>query len=300
MKTSVFCYPCYLRQALQLTRLTGCSEKIQHQTILEVAKLFPQLSLQDNPPQNSLLVYEAIAKTTRIADPYAHQKKESNLRALAVIDRLRQEVRAAENQLDLAIRFSIAGNIIDYGAHEHFDIDTALDASRKVPLALDHSDILIKKIQALPANSTILYLADNCGEIVYDSLLVELLAADKLQVTVAVKKAPIINDATREDAVQAGLGSYAKIIDNGTACPGTPLGICSQEFLSHYSSADLVISKGQGNFETLSEEKRDIFFLLTIKCAVVGQHLAELSGSDQTKLNGKGEMVVFYSGITGR
>jgi uncharacterized protein with ATP-grasp and redox domains len=125
--------------------------------------------------------------------------------------------------------------------------------------------------------------------------VIEQLARQRFEVTVAVKSGPIINDALIEDAQTAGLGGFADIITNGTACPGTPLEYCSEEFRHRFEQADLVISKGQGNFETLSEVDRELFFLLTVKCKMVGKHLAELSGTDCI-LPGNGEMVVYHSG----
>ena len=89
-------------------------------------------------------------------------------------------------------------------------------------------------------------------------------------------------------------GIAANIIENGTSCPGTPLDSCSDELLRAFEEADLIISKGQGNFETLSESRAEIFFLLTIKCSVVGEHLAKISGTSQQNLSGNGELVLFH------
>jgi len=163
-------------------------------------------------------------------------------------------------------------------------------------LVIDDSRQLCDQACCLPAGARVLYLADNCGEIVYDLLVLRCLADLGLDVTVAVKAGPIINDALIADAIACGLDRYARIISNGTACPGTPLTSCSREFLEAFYGADLILSKGQGNFETLSEAvaeiAADIFFLLTVKCSVVGTHLAGLSGQDPATLPGQGEMVL--------
>jgi uncharacterized protein with ATP-grasp and redox domains len=115
----------------------------------------------------------------------------------------------------------------------------------------------------------ILYLADNAGEIVLDRLLIESLGPER--VTVAVRGHPVINDATLEDARTAGLTDLVTVLANGSATPGTVLDGCSDEFRQRFERADLVISKGQGNYETLNEVARDIFFLFKVKCPVVAK-----------------------------
>ena len=119
--------------------------------------------------------------------------------------------------------------------------------------------------------SRILYLADNTGEIVFDRLLLEQMPRDRI--TFAVKGGPVLNDATREDAEFTGITDLVRVIDNGTDIPGTVLSACSAEFREEFARADLVISKGQGNYETLDEEDKHIFFLLKVKCRVVSDDL---------------------------
>ncbi len=296
MKTSVDCLPCYLRQALQVARVCSAPVESQYTAVAAVAALLPDLDMDETPPANAIRVYAAIAQATGCLDPYLEQKKRSNEQALQILPMLRREVARAEKPLALALRLAIAGNIIDYGAADTFDIEGAFARCRQAIPAVDNLDRLLARIAGLPRHARILYLADNCGEIVYDLLVLELLAGYGLQLTLAVKSGPIINDALQEDAEACGIGRYAAIVPNGTACPGTPLARCSAEFRRCFAEADLVISKGQGNFETLSEVEREIFFLLTVKCPVVGRHLADLTGRDIADLPGRGEMVVFSSG----
>lgn len=296
MKTSPDCLTCFLNQALRVARLQGCSEGLQEEVVKTVAALLPGIDSQQSPPANAMSVYAAISAVTGCADPYLAAKREENLRALRQLPVLREELRKAEEPLATAIGFAIAANVIDYGAAGRFDVEEALQRSRNMCFALDHRQQLLGAVSGLAPHARVLYLADNCGEIVYDSLVIELLARQGLEITVAVKAGPIINDALLEDAAAAGLDKFARIITNGTACPGTPLHLCSEEFRLSFKEADLVISKGQGNFETLSESDREIFFLLTVKCKVVGAHLAALSGSDHF-FPGNGELVVYHYGI---
>lgn len=296
MRMSVDCLPCYLQQALRVARLHGCDENLQLTVVNEVAKLLPKMDFGVTPPENSIKVYETISQMMGCKDLYYSQKKQANREALALLPRLREEIRRSQQPLETALRLAIGGNIIDYGTSTSFSLETAFERCRTMPPVIDHLPFLIQQVEALHEGSEVLYLVDNCGEIVYDSLVMERLAYKGLRVTVAVKESPIINDALYDDAVEVGLDTFCTIISNGTTCPGTPLSRCSSQFLNIFNKADLIIAKGQGNFETLSMVDRDLFFLLTVKCPVVGQHLAELSGLDHGVLLGKGEMVVYHCG----
>lgn len=297
MKTDLDCLPCLLRQTLQTVRLCTSSAQLQEQAVRAVAGIISQSDLAVSPPEIAAEVYKEIEKITGIQDPYREKKEESNRLALSLLPSLRQEIRNKneEEGLGLAIRFAIAGNIIDYGAYRDFDLLATLDKNRDAELAVNHISELFAAMKKLPHGSTVLYLADNCGEIVFDALLIEYLFAEGFNITVAVKDGPIINDALAADAYIAGLDRYAEVITNGTRCPGTVLGLASEEFLEHYNTADMIISKGQGNFEGLSEEKRAIFFLLSVKCAAAARHMQKIAGHENLAIQGVGEMVVLYS-----
>ncbi len=296
MKIHGECLPCLLRQTLRTARLSHCSHDLQFRILQEVSLVIAGMDPTQSPPANALSVYRKIAELTGCEDPYYHKKRASNQQALQIVPGLRQEIQGTEQELLSAVRFAIAGNIIDYGAFETFDIDAALARSRSANLAVDHFAAFSDTLNRMTKASTILYLTDNCGEIVYDALLVEYLQRRGFNLIIAVKEGPIINDALVEDALEAGLDKYGRIITNGGRYPGTELTKCSPQFLEDFKAADLVIAKGQGNFESLSEVDRDIFFFLTVKCVVAAQHLAELSGVEPEKLPGKGEMAVYYSG----
>lgn len=298
MKTSVDCLPCYLNQALRVARICSADAESQHAVVTAVAALLPDIDMNQTPPANAVRIYGTIAGITRCPDPYRQKKQTSNEQALQILPGLREEIRRADNPLRAALFFATAGNIIDYGAAEKFDVEAAFDRSRNAVPVLDHTDQFLEKVRRLKNGAKVLYLADNCGEIAYDLLVLECLAEYGFDLSVAVKSGPIINDALVEDAIDCGVGRVATIIGNGTACPGTPLAECSAEFIRHFQEADLVISKGQGNFETLSEIDRQIFFFLTVKCPVVGRHIAELTGKDPADLPGRGETVVYFSGNT--
>ncbi len=294
MKTALDCFPCYLRQTLQAARVATDDQSLHFHALQKVAELIADMDLQRTPPENSIAVYRKISEICNCFDPYLEAKQESNEHALSFLPECKKIMAEGEDSLAIALRFAIGGNIIDYGAMRSFDVDAAMENCLTTTFAIDHSDILLGHIRALSKDSTVLYLADNSGEIVYDSLVINELAQIGLKVIVAVKSGPIINDALLADAKACGIDTIARIIENGTQCPGTPLGSCSDELQKIFAEADLIISKGQGNFETLSEVEAEIFFLLTVKCSVVGVHLAEISTTPVECLPGTGELVLFH------
>ena len=144
--------------------------------------------------------------------------------------------------------------------------------------------------QAVRSCRRILYLCDNAGEIVFDRVLLETLRDLGKDVTAVVKGSPVINDATLDDARAAGLQECSTVIDNGSDGIGTLLEACSELFLDAYRTADLIISKGQANFETLVQNGDErIFFLFKVKCPVVASFLKRTNG-DIVLMGGKSAM----------
>ncbi len=275
MRTELDCLVCLYRQALNTARLATDSEELQRRILSEAAALLPRLDPSLSPPENSIRLYRLIARLSENPDPYAKLKKTGNEHALRLRDRAQKSISAAHDPLYTAILFAIAGNIIDHGALHDFDLDETInECLRRTPAIDDYTQLK----EDLKGAENILYLGDNCGEIVFDGLLIELLPGT---VTLALKEKPIINDALPADARLCGLDKICRIISNGTDCPGTPLNLCSGEFKAAMAKADLIISKGQGNFETLSHLKSGppLYFLLTTKCPIVAQRAREMAGA---------------------
>jgi uncharacterized protein with ATP-grasp and redox domains len=192
---------------------------------------------------------------------------------LALVPWLKEIIKESLDPLETTLRLSTAGNIIDFGAAREFD----LHATIQQVLTADFSIYDLQAIKLALANAkTILFLADNAGETVFDKLLIEQINKPVLY---AVKSSPVLNDATRTDAVYAGVDQVATIIETGNSIPGASLEKCTPEFYRLFQSADLIISKGQGNYEMLSENSEPIFFLLKAKCALVARDLQVPLGS---------------------
>lgn len=293
MRTSPDCLPCFTRQATYAASLATVSPALQKKIVRKAAMIMAAFDLKLSPPENAVFLYRMIAELTGNGDIFAELKINSNQTALATLPALENIIDQSAEPLRTAALLAIAGNIIDYGSRHDFDLHQALDQCLGRVLAID--DLNEFRSDLLQARN-ILYLGDNCGELAFDRLLIKQwqppvaensergenagggecvsLGQFKRATTFAVKEKPIINDALHADARTCGLDRFCRIISNGTACPGTPLANCSPEFRKAFGSADLIISKGQGNFETLSETAGPIYFFLMAKCGVVARHLA--------------------------
>ena len=215
-------------------------------------------------------------------DPYKKIKSKSNKLALELYPELIKRLSKSSDRLLDAVKLSIIGNIIDYGAKNSFNVERDLDRLLNEEISAKkgnkknsrYEQFHYKRFKnALKAAKTVLYLADNAGETVFDRILIEEIkrAFNDRRIIYVVKEIPIINDATIEDAYTCGIDKIAEVISSGSNAPGTVLSLCSKDFLKLYRRVDMIISKGQGNFEALSGEKREIFFLFLAKCPVIAR-----------------------------
>ncbi|MCP2519557.1 ARMT1-like domain-containing protein [Candidatus Aminicenantes bacterium AC-708-M15] len=265
MRAYLDCFPCFLRQTIETSRLITSDEKKIRHIINRVSLLFPDISSEATPPEIGREVYRIIRDETGVIDPYNDIKKKCIEQALSLYPEMKKIINSSEDRLLTAIKLSIAGNIIDFGANPDFELKKDINEILVQKLNISHYQEFCK---ILKKTKRILYLADNAGETVFDRLLIEEL---KKPVIYAVREKPIINDATREDAYLSGIHEVAEVISTGCDAPGTILKFCSNEFLEIYKNSDLIISKGQGNYEGLSDEPRPIFFLLKAKCSIIAQ-----------------------------
>jgi hypothetical protein len=215
-------------------------------------------------------VHRIIRQHTGSDDPYRFVKQTFNDFALGLYPALRRQIDASSDPFDTAVRLAIAGNIIDFGVNAAIDADlvhATIDHALSGPLIGD-----VRRFEDRVASARrILYLGDNTGEVVFDRLLIETLPQGR--VTFVVRGRPVINDITMDDAEQTGMTACVPVIDNGSDAPGTVLSDCSDAFKAAFGAADLIIAKGQGNYESLSDVDRPIVFLLKAKCPVIAGHL---------------------------
>lgn len=273
MKSYLDCYPCFFIQAIKTSRMITEDEKKIWQILNEVSLSLPEMPFGATPPEIGREVYRIISERTGKRDPYRKLKEECTRQALSLYPKLKKLISSAEDRLMTAVRISIAGNVIDFGANFDFDLKKDVGTILSQEFSINHYR---EFCEALDKARKILYLADNAGETVFDRLLIEEINKPVIYV---VRARPVINDATREDALLAGIDKVAEIMSSGCDAPGNILKFCSDEFLRVYRSADLIISKGQGNYEGLSDEDRPLFFLLKTKCHVIARDIGIDEGS---------------------
>jgi len=281
MKTYLDCLPCFLNQALRAGRMVTNNEMKLKRILDEVGTMVKDIPLENTPPETGDIIYRKIREISGEFNPYQKIKQKNIKEALSLYPSLKETIEKSNDRLLTAIRFAIAGNVIDFGVNIKFDINKEInEIIRKKFAIFDY-----KKFKELLAHSkAILYIGDNAGEAVFDRILIEEM---KKPVTYVVRGVPVINDVTHEDAVQAGIDKVATIVSSGTSAPGLILKTCNPEIKSLFEKAEFIISKGQGNYEGLSNERYPIFFLLKAKCWVIANDLGVNDGDIILKGNFK-------------
>jgi uncharacterized protein with ATP-grasp and redox domains len=266
MNLELDCISCFVRNALAAARFATPDTDVHERILREALQIAAASDSTQSAPAMSQYIHRRLRELTGIADVYQDAKQRFNALALELLPELQTKVSQAEDPFASAVRLAIAGNVIDLGLNgslKEVDIRRSLQEVLTEPF---FGDMHLFRT-TLSTAGRILYLADNTGEIVFDRLLIEQLPAG--HVTVAVRGGPVLNDATLTDARAVGLDQIAEVIDNGSDAPGTILDDCSRAFQDCFNRADVIVAKGQGNFESLRNASRNIFFLLKIKCSVV-------------------------------
>ena len=277
MRTYLDCIPCFIRQALEAARLTTSDTDLQAEIIRQALWLASQQDFDEPPPVMGQALHRLIRRLAGDTDPYREAKQRFNQAALTLYPELKRRVTCSPHPFETALRLSIAGNIIDLGVNADLKVshmEAAVQQALKATLEEDQVAHLAERVQNA---ESICFVADNAGEIVFDRLLVEELPTERT--TVVVRGAPVLNDATLEDARAVGLTEVVRVIDNGSDAPGTLLGDCCEEVRRLLACSDLVIAKGQGNYETLSQLGERVFLLLRVKCPVIAGEIGCPVGS---------------------
>jgi len=277
MQTYIDCYPCVLRQVIEAARMANASPSQARKIVQETLDILKSLPEGATPPAIGSQAHRTVREITGNQDPYAEVKREATEKALSMLPQLHKIIDSSQDHLETAIRLSIAGNIMDFGPNPDYDLWEVIEAVLHQDFAVND---LPKLYEYLGRSQSILFLGDNAGEHVFDKVLIEQLT---LPVTYVVRGGPVLNDVTMADAVAIGLDQTAEVMDNGARVPGTIVSMCNPKFQERFRTADLILAKGMGNYETLSEVQAPIFFLLQVKCPIIGADIGVPVGSTVIK-----------------
>lgn len=266
MNTKFDCALCSINGVLNLFKKNLVEEKYHEEIFKQIMQYYASVDYSLTSTTINREVKNIVCRVSGLKDPFKPLKEKVNNKALEYCKKYEKSIKEDKNSWQKAMRLAIAGNIIDFGPTHNFDIEEKIKEVMAADFPIDDSEKLFEEIKSA---KSILYIGDNTGEIVFDKLFLEVINHNN--VTFVVREKPILNDSTMEDAIWAGVDKVvSKIITTGDDAPGVLLDGVSEEFLTYYNSADLIISKGQGNFEGLCNEKdKNIFFLFTIKCKLI-------------------------------
>ena len=261
------CIPCIVNQACNAAKLLAPGDKDLQLTIVkEVCRAVENIDMNYTAPMFSAIIQSIVEKHLGVGNPYGSIKEKNRKTAEQYLPRVRALMDSSKDRLQFAIRAAILGNIIDLGASPEFDIE--LEINRITSNDIDLS-MLPRFKDDLKEAKLVLYIGDNYEEALFDTfLLTELLPR---KVVFAVRSKPVLNDITLEDARRIGIDTVCTVIESGSTIAGTDLNESTREFLELYEQTDIVIAKGQGNYETLMDETRPIYFMFKIKCEVIAE-----------------------------
>jgi len=283
MKSKLLCIPCTVRTAYDIAVKATEDEDLRRKIIYETLRWLSgkQDITEETPPRLHTYVQRLARRITGNDDPFEELKWRSNEIALKVVSILERECRkrSFEDAFRFAVLGTICGNTIDFEVEGHKfsmnELENHLIGCLSGSLTIDDSS---KLMDLLSRSKRVLYLLDNAGEIVFDKFLMEMIKKKyPVKIFAAVKSGPILNDATLEDARQIHLEEVAEVITTGNDHIGINLGESSKEFLQHLREADLIIAKGQGYYESMTEVEhllsKPIVYVLRAKCVLVAESL---------------------------
>lgn len=273
MQSTIDCVPCYIKQVISTLRTAGIEEKEYHAIINDLLPKIAELDPSKTPAENSSLVLFEAYRLMGQDDPFREAKAASNRLARTFLPALERIISFSENPLLTALQTSVAGNVIDMGINPNFDVGESI--SQELERGFQRNDIETFR-EFLNKGGPLVVIGDNSGEIFFDYLLIVNLRNFTKELFYVVKGGPILNDATMEDIEDTGISHLAKVLTTGNNYLGVIPEISSQELCSVMEFANLVLAKGQANYETLegtSFAGDKTFFLLQAKCSVIATHL---------------------------
>ncbi len=271
MKIASECYLCLFRQIYNLTRRMSLNESKAGELLRGSAEILSKYSMDVTPPEIAAEVYEFVAKTTGVKDPFLKAKKEAVSEALKFKKLFEEKLKSSENFLLDACKIAVAGNVIDLGVNQEYNIEKEIGRIFEFNFKYNDFEEFQKQLDSA---QKIVYLADNAGENIFDEILVSAIKKRDVEVYYFVRGKPVINDVTFEDVKNLKIAELAEIVDTGVPSPGFHLNFANEKSKKLFYEADMVISKGMGNFECLFEEcEREVFYFFKVKCDVVAKKI---------------------------
>ena len=284
MKIDTECVTCIINQSLKVANAIGADDIVTKKLFSTVEEMSKDFSFELSPPEVASAVYEAMAQIAKKEDLYDEVKEFSTQKACSFLPFLQQKLNTSSNKLLTATKIAVAGNVIDLAAAVEFDLQEELD--KIFHTEFDHNDFDSFKAE-LEVAKKVVVLGDNVGEHIFDFMFIEVMQTyyPHLEFYYMVRGNPIINDVTMKEAMEAGFDKLCHLVNSGVNTPGFAYNRASKEAQKLFDSADLIISKGMGNYECLSPSHRDnICFLLKVKCDVVARSLNRKVGDIVCKL----------------
>jgi damage-control phosphatase, subfamily I len=280
MQTTLDCVPCIINSFIRLLKLGELVIGDKEQAMRKLLRYMSDADYQQSPPDLGREMHRMMREELNDPDPYKGIKNKYNIMMLEMYSEFENIVESAKDPFNMAMRLAVAGNVIDFGPQDQLDIMDTIN--RVVHSNIDIDDSILLKSE-LENAKRVLYIGDNCGEIVLDKLFLETIK--KPDVYFAVRGGPVLNDATIEDAKMVGIDKIAKIITTGDDAPGVILEDTSEKFKQIFNESDLIIAKGQGNLEGLLGVNKNIYYLLVAKCDLIGRLIGTKRGEFIVKKN---------------
>jgi len=275
MKTSLMCMECNVKQVIKLADLLKINKDKQEIAIKRIFKALSEISFDmSNPEIMGTVTWKIITEVFENEDPYKEIKKFYNQSLLDVYDDVENIIKDSDDKFDTALKIAVIGNVIDFAARHTFDKNSVFEMMEKIDeikFVIDNREALKKQLKDC---KILLYIGDNCGEIVLDKLFIKTIKEiyPNIKIYFGVRGKAIINDITIDDAKQVKMDEVAEVISSGAMFPGTILHKSSEEFQKVFNESDIVLAKGQGNYESLSDLKRKgLFLILLVKCTYIAK-----------------------------
>ena len=284
MNINETCVECIINQSLKVAQAIEATEELSSKLKNSVEEMSRDFSFSLTPPEIASSVYEKMAEIANKEDIYDEVKKLSTQKSLSFVPLLKTKLSTSQDKLLTATKIAVAGNVIDLAAAVQFDLEDELE--KVFDTEFGHNDF--KKLEDELKNAkSVVILGDNVGEHIFDYMFVETLKElfPDVNYSYMVRGNPIINDVTMKEAKEAGFDKLCDLVDSGVNSPGFAYSRATSHAKKLFDEADLVISKGMGNYECLSPtHRKNICFLLKVKCEVVADSLNQEVGDIVCKM----------------